>query len=105
MEVLLIGNDQTLTVTGIRDEITDAYINDAAVTAIVKNPDGTEVSGQDWPLTLAYVTSSNGNYAGNLEDTLELVPLRPYIIEITIDAGGGRVAKFRLTRNAIDRTA
>lgn len=37
-------------------------VNDAAVTVTVFNPDGSELSGQTWPLTLDFVAGSQGVY-------------------------------------------
>lgn len=87
MDVLLIGNDQTLLVQSVYDEISESYINNATVTATIKKRDTTNVSGQSWPLTLSYVTDSNGNYRGNLSHDLELVARTKYVIEITIVSG------------------
>lgn len=94
---LLIGNDQTLEVTGVQDEISGAYQNSKTVTATVKNIIGVEVSGQSWPLTLSYVADSNGDYRGTLEDGLVLVNGKNYIIEITVDAGSDLIAFWRWT--------
>lgn len=49
---------------GLRDLETGAYINDATVQARLLHEDGTEVPGVTWPVTLAYVTASNGEYRG-----------------------------------------
>lgn len=103
MDVLLIANDQTLTVT-VQDEITGDYINDAAVTATVKDPADNAIAGQSWPLTLDYVAASNGVYRGNLEDTLVLKPNIKYWIIVDIDAGSGRKARLKFRRYAKDRT-
>lgn len=103
MDVLLIGNDQVLKVLGVQDAITEAYINDATVTARIKLR-GNEVDGQSWPLTLSYVAASNGNYQGLLQDTIDLQPDRPYTIEIRIEGSGGLVGFYRYTRAAVYRT-
>lgn len=99
---LLIGNDQTLTLEGLQDEVTLAYINDATVTATVKDRSGNEVAGQSWPLTLDYVVLSNGTYQGNLEDALVLSRGASYFVEITATAGTGK-GFWRFQRKAMDR--
>lgn len=103
MDVLLVGNDQTLLVQSVYNEITAAYINDATVTATLKKKDTTTVSGQSWPLTLDYVAASNGNYRGNLSNLLELRPHTVYVIEITIVSGSFK-AFYRFDRRADYRT-
>jgi hypothetical protein len=99
---LLIGNDQTLTLEGLQDEVTSNYINDATVTATVKDRAGNAVSGQSWPLTLDYVTASDGIYRGNLEDTLVLAPGVSYFVEISAVAGAGK-GFWRFARKAMER--
>lgn len=91
MDALLIGNDHTLEVTGLRDEVLNTYINDADVTAEIKNQSGVVVAS----VTLAYVASSNGNYRGTIEDTTAILNGKFYTAEITADAGGGLVAFWR----------
>jgi hypothetical protein len=103
MDVLLIGNDQSIQISGLQDGITGNYITDAAVTATLKNPDGTPVAGQSWPLTLDYVATSNGNYLGIIEDSVSLIARRPYTVEITANDGVNRVGFWSFTRFAINR--
>lgn len=90
---LLIGNDQIITVNGVRDSVTGQAVNGATVTAVVKDKSGAQVAGQDWPLTLTPL--GNGNYRGILEDGLNLTPAI-YTVEITIDAGDDVIAFFKL---------
>lgn len=104
MDVLLIGNDQTLLVQSVTDEITGSYINDATVTASLRQMNTTAVPGQSWPLTLDYVAASNGNYRGNLENDLEIREGLKYIVEITIVSGSFQ-AFFRFERRADYRRA
>lgn len=102
MDVLLIGNDQTIEVIGLKDEVSGDFINGLidAVTAHIKNRDGSSVGGETWPVTLDYITDSDGNYRGNLDDAMELVNNRKYVIEIRVDAGAGLKAFWRFMRTA-----
>lgn len=99
MEVLLIENDQTIKVLGVRDEISGEYQNTAVVTAEIKNKNGSTVSGV---MTLEYVDDSDGDYRGNIDNDVPLVNNRSYIVEIivTFDSFKGtwhftRTAQFR----------
>ena len=110
-ELLLIGNDQTVTVTGVQDDITKEYITDATVTATIKNRDGSDVAGESWPITLDYITDwqdegfeTDGNYRGNFEDGIELVDEKLYTVEIGIDGGADLIALFHFERRARWRT-
>jgi hypothetical protein len=91
-KILLRLNDNVLEILGLRNEITDAYINDATVTVTLTETDGTEIVGQSWPLSLPYVAGSNGNYRVTLKDTLTLTDIDEVIA--TIDADGGADLKF-----------
>jgi hypothetical protein len=88
---LLIGNDHTVTVTGLHDAITGDYINTATVTVTITDKRGNVVTGQSMPLTLAYIADSNGNYQGNLEDGLNLTEDR-YLVEVQAVGDGDLVA-------------
>lgn len=100
MDVLLIGNDQTVTVLGLKDEISGDFLNATIVTAHIKTKDGKSVAGENWPITLEYITDSNGDYQGNFDDAIELVNNRNYIVEIAADAGGGLKAFWHFMRMA-----
>lgn len=100
MEVLLIRNDQTVKVLGLQDEISGDYINNATVTARIKDKQGRDVAGETWPITLQYIAASDGNYHGNFDDGIELIVGKIYIVEIAADAGGGLKAFWRFFRTA-----
>lgn len=89
---LYIGNDQTIEVTGLIDEVSGSYLNGATVTASVKTLAGANVSGQSMPIALSYVAASNGNYRGTLEDGLVLTDGTFYVIEVSADAGSDLIA-------------
>ena len=95
-QVYYYKNDTLLELTGLKDEVTDAYINTATVTATVKNAAGTAVTGQSWPLTLGYVTASDGDYLGVLEAALSVAVGDRLTVEVTVDAGSGRDAFFAI---------
>lgn len=62
VKVYFIGNYNVIEVEDLFDVVSDTYINDATVTAILYNTDGEEVVGVVWPLTLFYVEGSTGVY-------------------------------------------
>lgn len=95
-QIYYYKNDTLLEVSGLSDEATDAYINNATITAVVKDKDGAQVAGQSWPLTLAYVAASDGDYRGVLEDTLAVEIGDSLMAEVTIDGGSGRKAFWRM---------
>ena len=99
-----INNDQLLKVEGLRDPVTSAYVNAAIIEATMYESDGvTPVSGQSWPLTLDYVSASNGNYQGLLEDGRVLTYGEIYWIEVRADAGSDLIKTWRWSDRAIHR--
>lgn len=87
MDVLLIGNDQTITLEGLSDEVTGDFLDAADVTATLKTKTGTVIAG---PITLNYIIGSDGDYSGNLPNSVPLVNNRSYIVEIVAEANSFR---------------
>ena len=102
---LYLNNDNTLEVAGLQNAVTGQYINDATVEVTLRDADGDEVAGQNWPLTLSYVTDSDGIYRGTLEDDLELTARADYTAEITVDAGADLTGQWSMPIIAITREA
>lgn len=99
MQILLVGNDQSITVEGVTDSDSGEYIEDAVIQARLYNLDGTEVSGASWPITLSY-TGSLGTYRGVLEDAIALEPDTAYELDISVTAPGDLVSHYRETMYA-----
>ncbi len=98
-----VGNDNRLKLDGLRDA-DDTYINDATVTCTgIEDEDGNAISGDTFPKTLSYVSASDGNYRGTLQQTLQLEDGVTYVAIITVD-GGGLQATFRAPFVARART-
>lgn len=68
--VIFKRNDQTITVTGLRNAETGVFLNAATVRATLLDPSGQPVSGFN-NLSLSYIASSNGNYRGQVEETFD----------------------------------
>lgn len=100
-----VGNTNALELTGLKDEVTEAFINDAVVTATVKNAVGAEVAGQSWPLTLEYLSGSDGNYLGFLDAALELVAKAKYTAVIEADGGTDRIGHWEFPFKPTTRTS
>ena len=105
MSNLYINNDNLLSVENLKNAATGVYINDATVSATLKNSSGVNVTGQSWPLTLTFVSSSNGVYRGTLEDGLVLNEGETYTAEITADAGADQIANWSISLPATKRTS
>ncbi len=95
VQILFRNNDHLLTLTGLQDSSDLSFVNDATVTATVKDINGNDVTGIVWPLTLAYVAASNGNYEVVLDKAIVITPGIEYVTEITV-VSGSRDAFFEV---------
>lgn len=81
--VAFITNTNLLEVIGLKDAIDDSFINNATVTATIKDSTGAVVTGQVFPVTLDYVAASDGIYRASLDKALALIDDAEYTAEIT----------------------
>jgi len=96
MDYWWIGSDNVIWIKQLRDVVEPTtYINNATVTAVLKDEDGTEVAS----ITLEYVSGSEGEYVGQIAASVSLTDGAQYTLTITIVGGG-----FTLTRQIV-RTA
>ena len=102
IQILNRNNDHLITLTGLQDSTDLSFVNDATVTATVKDINGVDVTGIVWPLTLAYVPASNGNYEVVLDKAIVIVPGIDYVTEITV-VSGSRDAFFEMPTLASKR--
>ena len=103
--LIRIENDNLLTVDGVQDSSDGSFLNAATVIATLKDEEGVDVTGQTFPLTLTYVTASDGKYTGTLEDTLDLMASVDYTLCVDIDSNTGFKANFQIPIKAIIRGA
>lgn len=103
MDVVYVLNDNLIEVDKLQDASDDLYINDATVTVTLKDSDGTNVTGQSWPLTLDYVADSDGKYQGTLESALSLTVKEHYYAHVDA-VKGTLVAHWEKQLKALTRT-
>ena len=93
---LYIGNTMVLELSdddgalGLVDSLTGLPINDATVTATLKDAAGANIAGQTWPLTLAYVAASSGIYRGTLAPTLAVSDKQALTCVVDVTAGSAK---------------
>ena len=100
-----LDNDNLLSVTGLKNASSGSYMNDAVVTATLKDNAGTLVTGQTFPTTLSYMADTNGNYQATLQDTLNIIESTIYTAEITATSASGLVANWSMDLTATKRIA
>ena len=77
------------------------YQNDATVTVTLYDSAGVEVTGESWPLSMAYVSASDGDYKATLADTLGVTENKKYRAVVTAVASSGLKRTFYATLNYI----
>jgi hypothetical protein len=94
---IFVGSDNAIWLKGLRaDDALDTYINDATVTFSLHTTQAAAVAGTgaiaDTSGTASYITGSNGEYRGILDDaaTVGLTVGTKYFLRIHVDAGSGR---------------
>ena len=87
---LIIGSDNIIQLDQLTDQSDGSYMNAATVTVTLLERDGTEVAGDTWPLSMAYVSASDGRYTATLLDTLTLISNKRYQAKVVADGGSGK---------------
>jgi hypothetical protein len=98
-----VANTNLLELIGLKSAIEDAFINNATVSVTVKDAAGTNVAGVTWPVALAYVADSSGDYRAVIPHGAALVSGRQYTAEISADAGADRIGFWRFVFRPLDR--
>lgn len=102
---LLVGNDNLIEVEGLQSELDlSNYLNAATVKATLKDLEGVDVAGAI-DIVLSYVSASNGNYNGTLDDTVVLSENTEYELWVDGNAGAGLQALWKIPVRTVKRTA
>lgn len=85
--VMFVDNDMLIEVDGLQDSSDDSYLNAATVTALLKDENDVNVTGQLMPVSLSYVAGSNGKYQGIFDSVVDRIAGDCGTIEITAAEG------------------
>ena len=106
-----IASDNVLTLVGLKDRITDEYVNDATSVVVtlydgddpagLKGAASTAITGAE-DLTLTYVEGRDGDYRGELPKEAELVPGTRYWGFCTVTSSGKQWTFIRVATAAYD---
>ena len=69
MKTIYIGNDNVVSLSGLKNASLDAVVNNATVQLSVEDTAGNTVSGQDFPVSMNYVAESAGDYVYSLKSS------------------------------------
>lgn len=90
---LLISTTSLLELVELKNEVTGEIVTNATVTAVLRDSRGRAVSGQAWPLTMAYIDPNDdlagrlGLYRGILSASLALEEHKGYSADVTATVG------------------
>ena len=94
MAILYINSDNAVEVQSLTDAVSDTLITTASVTVTLKDADGTEVTGETWPLSLSH--QGSGTYRGIITDTVmgNLAAGVSATLLFTADDGAGKYREW-----------
>lgn len=90
MQTLHLNNDNVIELTGVTNGLDDSTVNTATVAVTLLDASEQALTGQAWPVTLAYVPNTAGTYRGLLSRDLALTCNQTVVAHVTAEAGGMR---------------
>jgi hypothetical protein len=85
---LNVGADNIISLNGLKNQSTGNFLNSASVTFSLTDVHGNAISGAT-NISMAYVTSSSGNYSGLLPSSVPLADGTVYLLSIkAVDSSG-----------------
>ena len=75
------------------------YLTATAVVQITLRVLGVLVPGETWPIALTYIAGSNGDFQGNLKDTLTLPSGGVAVAQLIVDNGADQRGELSIDIN------
>lgn len=101
--IIYLNNSHTVRLDGLVDK-DGSYVNDATVTLqSLLDKSGNAVSGVTVPLTMSYVSGSNGRYEGALDESLSITAEQWYTATVRAVSGSTQGQWKERLRAAIRR--
>jgi len=95
LEVLEIDADNIIRIYDLIDESTEEKITGASVSIELRLSTGALAPGVTWPLNLAEVSSSPGDYYGFIPRQSTLDEYQTYDVKISVNYNGGLGVLFK----------
>ncbi len=87
-KAIFINNDTLFKLSGLKDGAAGgSFLNAGTVSVTIYDDQGVQVPGISWPVTMAFVASSNGDYEGAVDKAIQLVAGQQYVARITAVEG------------------
>lgn len=86
--IILVENDNVVELDGLRNPVTGAFLNAATVDITITDSAGVEVAGETWPLSIPFVSGSDGIYRVVLDKVIEFIAGQRYTAVINARESG-----------------
>lgn len=94
-DVLIDNSDNLIEVLGLKNPVTDSWMNSATVSAVVLDSTATQITGFSQPVSMPYDAGSDGDYRGVIPETaVWSVGDRITVIATAVDSGSGLNREF-----------
>ena len=106
MDVIYVENTNSVFLRGLHDSARTSdtvFINDATVRVTLLDENDDEIAGQSWPVTMSYVSGSDGDYKGLLSNGLSITAETEGTAVVEVISGSSR-AKIRRPVRFEERT-
>lgn len=104
-QVIYYQNSNIIELRGLKNVVTGEYLDAASVTVTLLDSSDSEVTGESWPLTMDYVTSSSGIYRATLSSSLGVSKASNYTAVIEADGGVGLAGKWEVALKCLQRSS
>lgn len=88
------NNSINFELTLTNPDVDPVYVNDATVTATITDTSDVNVTGQTWPVTLAYEADSDGEYKKTIEPVSGIVADTDYKVIFDVTGAGGLIGQW-----------
>lgn len=89
MDSLIINTDNVIEIPSLANGLSGDPVNGAVVELTLLDTDGAPIAGETWPITMAYVSGSNGTYQATAGYTMTLTHKQIIRAQVVADAGAG----------------
>ncbi|GMQ79404.1 MAG: hypothetical protein BMS9Abin02_1992 [Anaerolineae bacterium] len=95
IQLWLKDNDMVIELASVTDKITGQLIDDATITATLKDSVGADVGGIAWPQTIDF-TGTSGLYQKTIDKSVVIVDGDGYTLIVDLSTPGGTDAHWEI---------
>lgn len=103
IKIWYVDNDMVIECANVIDNISGNTVDDATITATLKDSEDVDVTGQIWPVTLDFVSS--GLYRKTVDKAVDVLDAIGYTLHIDLVTPGGNDAHWEIPIGGETRTS